>query len=282
MAKRRKLQDLYITGREVEVTGPNGSEVVWIQKVTSVEQEAILRKANAARARVLMYRNDRDSEEYQSQYSEVADFGDRDFLISYLIQNDLNELRASREAELAAEEKWATDNYLEGLRDAWEGTDDTDGLKQVWLKDPDDPEASRVYRVLKEFAEEADKLIEPEAEFLKKQYEDVADEEVMHKVVCQFLESKADSAWMRESARSEVFYAVRLQEDHTKQYFESRSEVDLLHPDVLGQLARAYQELRVDPVEGKGSAGTGDSSLSSEESAPEETEPSSGLQVVTP
>jgi hypothetical protein len=135
---------------------------------------------------------------------------------------------------------------------------------------------------MKRFTDTVDDQMSGEVEVLKRNFEGVDDHDIIEKVVDRFLENKADSAWVRESGRAEMYYAVRDPDNHTQRYFEKPEEIDLVEPSVLAQLTRAYRELVVDPLEGKGSAETGDSSRSSEESAQGEMEGSSGLQDATP
>lgn len=282
--KKCRLADLYVTGVPCVLKNEKGTKAaeVWVQKPGQVEHDASLRRANAARARVLMFRNDPDSEDWQAAYSEVVDFGDRDQIIDYIISKKAAERRQTVQARIAAEEPWSEDDYLQGIYDAWEGDGEDLGLKAVYARDPEDPEALRIFNEMKKFRDAVDEQLNPEIDLLRQEQGGLTDEEVRRRATDRLLESKADQVWLRELNRSELFYAVREPEDHSERYFSSRAELELIDPRIIGQLADAYRDLVVDPDEGKDSAGTGDSSASSEPPETEATEPSSGLAIVSP
>jgi hypothetical protein len=296
--KKRRLRDLYVTGREFKVDDGSGEPVVvWIQKLTQLEHEAAMRRAGAAKARLLMHRNDPDSETWQAVYSDVDEMTDRDALLSYVLAEELSKVAESREAELAAEEEWEKDNYLQGLKDAWFGDETAPGLKDVYIdeepQEGEEPsaryaEAKEVWSELKRFDETVDEKVQAERKRLVRDYENVSMEELRRQVVDKFLEIRAGSAWVREFRRCEVMYAVRDPENHDEYYFApegkkepSREEVDQLAPETFGQLARAIDELTVDPTEGKDSEPTPDSSDLSASPGEPETAPTSGpLELV--
>lgn len=279
--KKRRLADLYITGRPCKVDDGTGDSVeVWLQKPSPIEHETCIRRANAARARTLIVRQDRQSEEWQSVYSDVEDAGDREWLISYLIAEEVHDARSSVEARLAAEEEWNKDDYLQGLYDAWEGTQDSPGLKDDFARDPEHEEAKKVFEAMKAFTDLVNEEVEANAEVFKEVYEDVDDETLRLKAVERWLEAKANSAWLRELSLTEIFYAVREPDDHNRRYFDRREDVDLLAPEVLGQLRAAYNALSVEPLEGKDSEVPVSSSLPSDQPGTAEPAPRSGLKAV--
>lgn len=279
--KRRRLADLYRKGREVTFDDGSGEPVVvWLQKINPVDHETVLRKANAARARLLMYRNDRDSEEWQAAYNEALDFGTRDMLVEYLIQPELAKRERGVEAELAEEEEWSKDDFIQGLHDAW--NDGDNALKYRYAEDPEDPEAKRVFAELKKFADIVNTQLEGIAEQLRRDYEGVDEEELRQTFSNQFLEAKANSVWLTEYRRSQLFLATRYPEDHGRFYFESRDEIDSLEDEVFIPLVNAYESLIVDVTEGKGSQPTPASSPSSEQPGELATVPSSGPPAATP
>lgn len=281
--KLRRLADLYVTGVPLTVKDPQGNEVdVWLQKPNPVDHESCIRRANAARARLLLRRDDEESEDWQSAYSEAADFGDREAMITYVISPRLAEKQQSIQAELALEDEWAKDGYLQGIYDAWEGDSEAEGFKAAYARDPEDPEALRVLNEMRRFDQAIADQLEPEIVTLRRDYEGMSDAELLRRVTNRVLETKADRAWLRELNYSELFYAVREPDDHTTRHFQKRAELDVAAPEVIGQLLTAYRTLVVDPAEGKDSAATDDSSPSSAPPATEATEPSSGPLAVVP
>lgn len=269
--QRRRLADLYVAGREVTIDDGHGGVTVWLQKLNSVDHDLARRRGSAARARALLAYRDPDSDEYRNMYSDVTDFGERATLVEYLIQEELYRIRQARESELAAAEEWSEDGRLEGLRDAWEET-----LKDRYAADPEDAEAKRAFNELKRFADEVDKQVDGEAVRLRRDYEEVADDDLRKQVAERFISTRADLLWVDEFRRSQLWLATRDPDDHKKHYFHSREEVDQLADQVFVALADAYKELTTEPMEGKGSRGTPPSSPSSEQPEPEATEPSSG------
>lgn len=282
MKKRRLLADLYVTGKAVVLEDDKGTrEEVWLQKLSPIEHEHALRAANAARARVLMVRNDPESEEWQATYAQVADsWGNRDEIIDYLISRDIREREQSIAEELGAEEEWSKDGYLQGLNDSWEGDQHTRGLKEEYARDPEHPEASRIFNEMKRFQTIVEEKLEPVRSSLRRDYERDSDETIRRKMIERLLETTADAEWLREISMMEMFYATRDIDDHTERYFDRRADLDLLSATVIGRLTLEYQNLVVDPMEGKGSAATRDSSPSSDPPAPEATVPSSGPLAV--
>lgn len=280
--KKRRLADLYVTGIPLVIKDENGepAEELWLQKPGPIEHETCIRRANAARARVLMHRHDKESEEYLEQYARASDFGNREMLIEYLISRPLNDRRMSEQARLADEEEWSKDDYLQGLHDSWEGDEDSPGLKDEYARDPEHPEAKQVFLEMKRFTDEIDRIMEGEKAALMRDFEHLSMAELTERVTDLLLETRADIAWGRELTMSELFYAIREGDDHKRRYFDKREDLDLVAPEVVRQLNDGYRELTVDPVEGKDSAETGASSSSSEPSATEEPASVSGLLAV--
>lgn len=273
MSNKRKLSDLYVVGKELVLDDGKGEPItVWIQKLNPIEHERAMRRAGSARSRVL---SGKDSIETEIATDEAAEYG-RDGWIEYLASDALGRRMGVIEAELAAEEEWSKDNYLQGLKDQWE----TDA-QQVLIDDPEDPQALNVREQLKRFTDEVQKRIDGEREQYIKDFEAKPDEDLERRVVDRLISTRADLAWLTEFRRSEVWLSVRDPEDHRKYLFEEREDVDALSQKTLIELMTTYQDLAVEPLEGKSSGATLDSSKSSESPEKEETEDSSGPEVVT-
>lgn len=278
MPKKRKLLELYQLGREVTITDGNQSETVWLQKLSSVDADTAFRRAQGAKSRVLTTKRDPDCDEYRSAWLEAEMLGeDTDLLVDYLLAPERAQVLTAREAELAAEEEWSENDYLQGLRDAWD-----DGLKDTYAKNPEDPEASRVFVEMKRFADALDGIVDAEMEGRRKELSDHSLEDLREKVVDNILNYRSNAAWMDEYSRAEVWLGTRDAKNHDEPYFSSRAEVDQLAAKVLRELVTAFEAMRMDVVEGKGSEETAGSSPSSEPSEKEETADSSGLVAVSP
>lgn len=257
MPKSKTLKDLYVVGKDVDITDDQGNTVsVYVKKLNPVDHETTVRKANARRARVLsMARVPKDSEErdvYMNQLFDIAP--DRASMIEFLAGEHIGRCYASKEAELAADEQWSKDEYIQGLRDAWTG-----GLFQVYLAgapedefedDTEYKEAVRVKEELERFQEALSKELELERADFKSFLDDDNDEELIEAAINRIIESQADLEWLTEYKKCEVWLGVR--DPKTKnRYFAERHMVDEIATPVLGQLIRAYAELNVDVVEGK-------------------------------
>lgn len=273
--RKRTLNDLYQVGRTVEIDDGQGDPVaVWIQKLNPNDHEQALRKASAARAVLLTYKNAPDSEEWQLAYSDTHDLGDRDVLVDFLAQDAITKKRMSLEAEIAADDEWAKDEYLQGLFDAWRG-----GVNADFARDAEDPEAKRVFDELKRYADQVTERLEKALPGIKREFAVLPDEELRQNAVEQLLMRRADNAFVKEYEICEIWLAARKPEDHSKYYFNDRDQVRSLAPKVYEQLLNAYREISVDPIEGKGSEETPDSSTSSEQSGRQETAVSSGPEA---
>lgn len=280
--KRRKLQDLYITGREFAYSDGTSDEepiVVWMQKLNSIETETCTRRANAARSRVSRAVADHESEDWQNAYDDVSDL-ERDTLIDLVIVDEVGRRLQVAQAEIAAEEEWSKDDYLQGLNDAWFGLDGTPDLKYVYeVGDEDDPrypEAKRVFEELKRFEGKVNSRLEAEREAIRKDHASSDLNWLREQAVVHNLSLRGTAAWLTEYRRSQLYFGVREVEDHKQRYFEDRDEVDQLHPTLLELMEKHYSDLVVDAAEGKDSPPIQDSSPPSEQLDEVETAASSG------
>jgi hypothetical protein len=247
--KKRRLEDLYVRGRELALDDESGDPVqVWLQKINPLDHEKAIRKAGAAKARVMLATRDPNSEEWQEAYVDTLELGSRNALVEYLISEAVVRFRDSKESELAFEEEWKKEGYLQGLHDAWAGEP---ALKDVYDENPEDEEARRVFLELKRFADQVEEATDAETENLRRDYEERSEEDLREEALKRFLELRAGLAWLREYRRNEIFFATRELDDHRKYYFATREQVDELAPEVFGKLIEGYQDLTVDPSEGK-------------------------------
>lgn len=273
---KRRLSDLYVVGKDLSFDDGAGEPVtVYLKKLTPVDQETAIRKANAARSKVYAAGRDPESDESGDLLSQAIDLGTRDDLVSYLCAARLSTFETQKEAELAAEDEWSKDGYLQGLKDAWE-----DGLKETYHVDPEDNEAKRVFAELERFAEQVEPHVADEKTNLEGLYANTPLEELRQLVADDLLSMSADVAWVREYRKCEVWLSVRVPENHRERYFESKDEVDELPPEILNRLVEEYRVLTVDVVEGKDSRATDGSLTSSVPPEPEAISQNSGLQVV--
>lgn len=276
MLKTRHLSDLYLLGKEevLDDGTARGAITVWVQKLNTTESESARRKADAQRARVLSLRSQPDSDAYLAAIGDAYDSIDPERLVETILGPESYKRRQVRQSEVAFEDEWSKEGYLQGLRDLWLG-----GMAEEYALDPEDPEALRVLHELTRF----------EAEVTKRLSADLADqhdellalpvEELQQRVAEQNLQDEATRAWMREFRMCTVWHGVRLNTEKRPRYFDARAEVNDLQQEALTQLFDAIQNLTVDPLEGKDSPETLSSSPSSEQLGVEEMEELSGLAV---
>ncbi len=275
MTKTLRLADLFVLGRDVPVEGPEGTVTVYLRKINPVDQETVFRRARARQAEILTMREKRDSDEYKACYVEMCDFGDEAGVIEYLISDDVFQARIRAEAELSDEEEWSNDGYLQGLRDAWK-----DRLSALAAENPDDADVVRVRDELARFEGLIDARTIREAERLREAWKGKPIDELRHEGVKRQLHVQAAGAFVREYSRAQIWKATRTVEDHSVAYFGSLEEVRALAPETFIQLNRAYDEMSVDVVEGKGLPETPPSSPSSPQPDEAETVGSSGPVAV--
>lgn len=258
MPKRRSLADLYTVGKMVTI-GDDGDELpvtVYIRKLSPMETEKALRRANAKRAQIAFALKDKDSEEYQDAYSQAMDM-DRSALVEFVLSDELNNIRLSVEAELEAEDEWAEDGYAQGLYDAW-----NTGLSEVYANDPENEDALRVLNEMQRLQDQVQTEIDARVEVVRRGWAAKTDEKLWEAATTALIKFASDTEWMREYRKSQVWLAVRDPEDTRSYYFETREELDDLALEVMGRLMEEYLGLEVDSIEGKDSVETPDSSNS--------------------
>lgn len=262
MAKKRTLKDLYVRGRELTISDGDSDIVVWIQKLNPVEYTSCLKKADAARARVLSTLKDKESDDYNAAIADLL-AADRETLTTLLVSVERGRLAPVVEAQIAGSDKWTEDNYLTGLYAAWED------LESVFIDDPEDREAARVKAALDEFIKECEKELEEQVEAFQQGLEVTSDDELLELAISHNIKLVGDVTWMNEFYKQEVIYAVRDSDNHAVRLLESSDDVDGLQAETYGALSEAVRGLMVDPIEGKDSAAQPPSSTSSEQSEQE-------------
>lgn len=269
--KKRRLADLYVTGQEVTLNDGEGEAIaVYVRKLNPVDQEGALRRANAQRSRAMSVKHDPESDGYAIARGSVDELS-RDDLLEYLVEDERQSRLPVLTAELAAEDEWAKDDYLSGLRDAW----DDGGVHEQHLTEPDD-ETERIQAELERFDTALKNITESHLDSFRSDVEEKTDEQLRDTVFDKILVVQASIAWLTEYRKCEVWKAVR-EVDKRTPYFLSREEVDELPREVLNTLMTVYAEISVEPTEGKDSQDKAASSPSSESADTEEAPENSGL-----
>jgi hypothetical protein len=223
--------------------------VVWLNKLSPIEQRDAADQATKVRANILAIKNSPNGVAERLNYEDqIYDIGidSRELQVEFLAAEKVQEAEMSNEERIGAEDEWANDQYLVSLREAW-----NDGMFEKWTEDPEDEEAKKIYDELKRFTDEVIAATADDRANIIAEYEHIADDEIFKSVVDKIIESEADYAWMNEFACWQVYYAVRDIDDHKTRYFESRDEVSCLDNRILTEIVREYREMTVEGVEGK-------------------------------
>lgn len=288
MTITRRLEDLFQTGGKVDLSDAKGPVSVFVSKINPLERTTCGRRASAAKAVYMRDSDDHNSDEWLATYSSVRDYGDPEQLITVILADDFRRARYRIEAELAASEEWSDEQYLQGLRDAWNGDPVNRGLKWRYAEEPNDPEAKRVFDELKRFDELANKEFAAEKEFLRDAWKEAPKEKIWSAATDAMLKLQADEVFALEHQRQQIYYGtfelVTEEDPETKEivykagkrYFPTIEAVAVLDEKIHLQLAIAIDLLEVDAIEGKDSPAQPDSSPSSEppETLEEDSEPS--------
>lgn len=280
---RRRLSDLYVRGREVEVDDGTGEPVViWLQKMNELDRDAVLRRANTAKARYRLEAQQEEDELFVATLTSVRDFLDRDGQLAIACADELGKARQRIEEQMIHDEDgWGKDNKIQTLIDAWTGTDDTPGLAAAFAEDENDPEAVRVKEEIEAYEEDLNRAVELEHERIQLEWASVSDGDVALAATREVLNRKADEEFMREWSRQQIFHCVRYPDDHHKRYFGTLAEVDDLHDKVRQFLDDQCNDLFVSPAEGKDSPANTPSSTSSEPTVVEVRSALSGPEAAT-
>ncbi len=275
------LLDLYTVGAPARIEGIEGRFTdVWLQKLSGGEHQQCVKKASAAKARIMAAVIDpatrEASEEWQAAVGDLLDATSgqalttddgRRSLARWAFMDEM--LAAANEAEQQLifdtddeDNTWAKDGYLEGLIESW-----SDGLDLVAAAYPDpedDPddlddtergrrvEARRVRVELLQFLadvraarDEAARAVEDDA----LESNDLVD--LRDKAAGAFLDRQAQYAWLQTFHTWRVFYSVRTPDDHAVRYFPDASTVDRLDDATREQLIGGYDEMALRGDEGK-------------------------------
>lgn len=275
MTKRRGLADLWVKGKVLTFDDGQGPVEVWLQKPNGNDTELARRRADAARARVLVLRNKPDSDEYLSAVGNAFDSADVAELVTVLLQPEEAKHHQLHDAELAAEEEWKEEGYLQGLRDLW-----LNELAETYAKDDADPEANRVFDELKRFEAEVQSRVETDLSGRRAELMACTVAGLQEKVAELVLKTSADHAWYIEFRKCQVWLATRDPLDHHKKVFKERYELDEVSDEMYVKLRDELEGLMVDPLEGKDLEVTPSSSISSDQPDEGEMGESSGLVAV--
>ena len=282
MANKRRLEDLFVVGKEValnddavdEEGNPYPPIVVWMQKLTPADHSIAMRKANGERARIASLIRKPDSDpEYMEAIRDRVELLPREQLVEACIAEELGRKMRAAEAQVSARDEWQEEGYLKGLQEAWEN-----GLLMDWAENPEDPEPKRVKDELERFAKEVEAMVTDARDELASQWDGVPDDDIIEEAIKIEISGEADLAWLKEYRLYELWLAVRDPDNHKMRYFDEKEDIQKLQNPIRNRLLDEYREISVDAIEGKGLQAVGNSLDSSTPPAESDTENSSGQQ----
>ncbi len=247
--KTRQLSDLFNVGEELVLDDGRGPVTVWLQKLNPLETEQAVRRSNAARAKVLIEKNNKESDVYLSSLNELLDFNDEE-LVVYVASSELAQRTERIEAEWAEESGWLKDDYLQSLYDTWNEPGVQEKFFAAENEDDPDPAIQKVFDEMQRYANELNEELVKHLEYIKEEYTKYSRERLIDMMVDKIVKMHGDMAWMIEYRKCEVWMGVR-KPDRTKA-FKNRHDVDELQQETLTKLIDAMTNLSVEAVEGKG------------------------------
>jgi hypothetical protein len=114
------------------------------------------------------------------------------------------------------------------------------------------------------FQEEINDRLRAEVDGMTQDLADVPMEDLWRRASHRVIDMRATEEFAREFRRQQLFYAVRDPVNHRMRYFERVAELDDLDDELRTYLYEQYEDLMVDPTEGKDLPPQADSSTSSE------------------
>lgn len=276
MGKREaRLSDLFRRGTKHTFTDPDGgmSVTVYVRKLRDHEMDKVYAAASAARARELARYRDPDGDYMADVTQQVYELGDDPGpLAAFLAGHQVSGRVEAIEAEIAGAEdsEWAKDDYLNGLREAWFGSDETRPLREVyaivesvedWRNEADDEdlteelvdEARRVYAEFNRFNTQVQERAAAELEAAKAYFEADPIERLRDLVAKQFIDDAGRIAWTRGYRLARILHSVRRDDDHSKKYFHHIDEVEDLDPSIRAELVAVYDLISTAGTVGKDS-----------------------------
>ncbi len=246
------LRDLYKTQNQIAISDGVNTVPVVVRKISPLQKEKAQRRANAAQAIRKRAKNDRDSEDYLSQLNQVQEvFGEAREQLLIVVVDEAMALESQQiQARIMYDEdsEWAKDDYLQSLLDSWDN-----GMGQRFTDDPDDIDAAKVYAEIERFTTQVEAEVEEARGRMEDEWDLSGTPKLQEKVAEILLDRQALTLWHKEFIAARTYYSVRKVSDWRELYFDSIDEVLELDERTLQELVDAYDEISVDPIEGKDS-----------------------------
>jgi len=248
MPKNKLLTDLFVVGTTVTISDGQNEEEIFVQKINQFEHDQCVREANKTKALVLaklrLAQDDKDRAEYNIRLgTEVTPKG----IIDILVTQDVETVRGAKEDEVAAEDKWAEDDYLQGILDSWPDLEEDYLLNREKASE----DAQNAYKVMEEYNEEVEAVMESERRRGRKDYQGMSQDELIKELTDRLISLDADTQWIDTYTKQRLVFAVRDPQNHKERLLEDLAELNMLQPQAIAALKDAYAEIVLDGVEGK-------------------------------
>lgn len=256
------LSDLYRRGASLTLDDGDVGEVeVYLKKLNPIEAKEAREKGNAARARVLMKRKDKDSDIWLDAYTRVIDMEEEE-RVSLIVAPEVLKRRIEVEVEVAHEDEWLENDYLDGIHEAWQDGLDVqyqsarekvdDGVEEEELE-KGEKEALKAMEEMTRFSDQVDKIMKSETSAIERPIKSYEEEQLIEKAVESLFEKESYDAWVDAFLAARIYFATRDVNDHAKKHFRTFRDAQEVEPEVLTALLEGYRKVELVDLEVKGS-----------------------------
>lgn len=277
--KRRKLDELYVTGVEVRFdkdgaeVGPfedeadDGTVTIWVQPCNPLQREQAIRSAQAARSRALLNaRRDEDSPDHVNTEAYLEGLSSKE-IIEELIDYSQSENQRSAVREVLAREEWEDIRSLQDSIREWEeaGRPDPEEDEQwAGLVERDKEYGKQVFEELKRIEEE-----------LRESYQLFSRGELMERARDKRLDLIGSQAFIDAYEVNMLFYSCRDDENHDLLFFDDIDDLKSAPEQVRSACSKALNQFISEVDEAKNSPRVDPGSEPSDLPEKEETSDSS-------
>lgn len=271
-AKYKRLPDLYVTGKEVEL---KDGEVMWMQILNPFELDEARHDAQVARARLVMALQKHGSDEMNFVDSALWQDGIEG------ARNKLVEAKAAPQIVKVVDSVRNDPEWTERL-EIMDRTADDDRLEGA--------ELALLSDIQRDYVDEVTKRMDDETEFIRLQFADADEATLREEYAKLYIDRRGGELAQQEFRVTELWYAARVCEGvkaedetwshercegHVLQAFETKGDVRMLPEDLTVLLGAAYDAANMSARDAKNSDRLASSSASSRQpSAPEASTPS--------
>lgn len=245
---RHDIEELYSVGKKVNVAPEDHEPVeIFFRKINSSQQQKAVRKANAARVRLMQILNRPDDDDEKLAMTGEANELTREDKITYLAEIQVATYRPKIEQELSEEEEWASEGRLQALVDSW---DDEAVLEYLKGEGERSLENQEIFDQMKKFSDTIDEKLETKRGNSTRHFEAMDDEQLLKDILKSYLERESGLEWLRVFRNHQILYGVENEETNEKIY-SSISEVENIPTELYQIYLNAIEDISVPVTEVK-------------------------------